>query len=166
MFYKLRDRFRRGYFAHRVQALLDTPAVGLGAASAPIVLSQLQHKDLLMYMAAIKSFARQLPPSAVHVVNDGSLTQQDCALLAQHVPGIHFHALADCREPGLPTGGTWERLIVIARLAQTHYVIQLDADTLTRGAIGEGEFSGREADDLAGTGTSSAQSRTEEKSPP
>lgn len=137
MFYKLKDRLRRSHFAHQVQGLLATPAITLGEASAPIVLSQLQHKDLLMYLAAIKSFARQLAPSAVHVVNDGSLTPQDCALLAQHVPGIRFHALADSREPGLPSGGTWERLIAIARLSQTHYVIQLDADTLTRGAIDE-----------------------------
>ncbi len=137
MFYKLKDRLRRSHFGRQVQSLLATPAITLGEASAPIVLSQLQHKDLLMYLAAIKSFARQLSPSAVHVVNDGSLTPQDCALLAQHVPGIRFHALADCREPGLPSGGTWERLIAIARLSQTHYVVQLDADTLTRGAIGE-----------------------------
>lgn len=137
MFYKLKDRLRRSQFANQVQNLLNTPAILLGEASSPIVLSQLQHKDLLMYLAAIKSFARQLPPSAVHVVNDGSLTAQDCALLAQHVPEIQFHTLSDCREPGLPIGGTWERLIAIARLSRSHYVIQLDADTLTRGAISE-----------------------------
>ena len=137
MFYKLKDRLRRRHFASQVQNLLDTPAITLGDASSPIVLSQLQHKDLLMYLAAIKSFARQLPPSAVHVVNDGSLNAQDCALLTRHVPGIRFHALSDCREPGLPSGGTWERLIAIARLSRSHYVIQLDADTLTRGPISE-----------------------------
>lgn len=90
-----------------------------------------------MYLAAVKSFARQVPPSTVHVVNDGSLTPEDRALLARHVPGVQFHALEDCREPGLPIGGTWERLTAIAHLSQTHYVIQLDADTLTRGPIDE-----------------------------
>lgn len=137
MFYKLKDCMRRNHFARQVQSLLNTPAIRLGEASAPIVLSQLQHKDLLMYLAAIKSFARQLPPSAVHVVDDGSLTAQDYGLLGQHVPGIRFHALADCRVAGLPRGNTWERLIAIARLSRMHYVIQLDADTLTRGAITE-----------------------------
>lgn len=90
-----------------------------------------------MYLAAVKSFARQVPPGVVHVVDDGSLTSEDRALLVQHVPGVQFHALADCREPGLPIGGTWERLTAIARLSETHYVIQLDADTLTMGPIDE-----------------------------
>jgi hypothetical protein len=90
-----------------------------------------------LYLAAIKSFARYVPPDAVHVVDDGSLTPEDHALLSRHVPGIRFHALADCREPDLPSGGCWERLIAIARLSQTRYVIQLDADTLTRGPINE-----------------------------
>lgn len=90
-----------------------------------------------MYLAAIKSFGRHLPPSAVHVVDDGSLTGEDRTLLAQHVPGVQLHALVDCREPGLPTGGTWERLTAIARLSVSRYVIQLDADTLTKGPIDE-----------------------------
>lgn len=137
MFYKLKDRLRRGYFSRRVQGLLHTAPLELGDATAPVVLSQLQHKDVLMYLAAVKSFARRVPPSIVHVVDDGSLTQDDRALLARHVPDIRFHALVDCREPGLPTGGTWERLTAIACLSQTHYVIQLDADTLTRGPIDE-----------------------------
>ena len=90
-----------------------------------------------MYLAAVKSFARQVPPSAVHVVNDGSLTPEDRTLLVRHVPAVQFHALEEYREPGLPIGGTWERLTAIACLSQTHYVIQLDADTLTRGPIDE-----------------------------
>ena len=137
MFYKLKDQLRRGFFSRRVQGLLHTAPLELGDPAGPVVLSQLQHKDVLMYLAAVKSFARRVPPSVVHVVDDGSLTQEDRALLARHVPDMHFHALVDCREPGLPTGGTWERLIAIARLSQTHYVIQLDADTLTQGPIDE-----------------------------
>src|SRR5512143_1663550 len=130
MFYKLKERLRRGYFSHRVHGLRHTAPIKLGDSTAPAVLSQLQHKDVLMYLAAIKSFARQVPPSSVHVVDDGSLTPQDYVLLSQHIPDICFHSVVDCREPGLPSGGTWERLIAIARLSQTHYVIQLDADTL------------------------------------
>ena len=137
MLYKLKDRLRRGFFSRRVQGLLHTAPVELGSASSPAVLSQLQHKDVLMYLAAIKSFARHVPPSTVHIVDDGSLTLEDHALLSRHVPGIRFQALVDCRAAGLPSGGTWERLIAIARLSQTRYVIQLDADTLTCGAMDE-----------------------------
>ena len=137
MFYKQKDRLRRSYFSWRVQGLLHTAPLELGDASAPVLLSQLQHKDVLMYLAAVKSFARRLPPSIVHVVDDGSLTLEDRALLARHVPGVQFHALEDYREPGLPIGGCWERLTAVVHLSQTNYVIQLDADTLTLGPIDE-----------------------------
>ncbi len=137
MFYKQKDWLQRWVFGRRVKAALKTQPLKLGDAESPQVLSQLQHKDVLMYLAAIKSFALHVPPGGVHVVDDGSLTMEDRSLLAQQVPGVRFHSLEDCREPGLPTGGTWERLIAIARLSQTHYVIQLDADTLTRGPIDE-----------------------------
>lgn len=90
-----------------------------------------------MYLAALKSFARHLSPGEVHVLDDGSLTDIDHALLAQHIPRIQFHVLAECRDPDLPHGACWERLIAIARLSQTRYVIQLDADTLTLAPISE-----------------------------
>lgn len=137
MFHSFKDTLRRQLFRLQVKGILETRPVELNGALPLIVLSQLQHKDVLMYLAAIKSFARHVPPNAVHVVDDGSLTRKDRTLLVQHVPGVQFHALADCREPGLPTGGTWERLTAIARLSESHYVVQLDADTLTRGTIDE-----------------------------
>jgi hypothetical protein len=137
MFYKQKDKLRRWLFAHQVRGVLDTPPLRLAGGAATLVLSQLQHKDVLMYLAAVKSFARHLPPGEVHVVDDGSLTDDDHALLMRHIPGIQFHTLTDCREPGLPQGGTWERLIAIARLSSSRYVIQLDADTLTLAGIDE-----------------------------
>ncbi|PWB59926.1 MAG: hypothetical protein C3F18_00415 [Nitrosomonadales bacterium] len=137
MFYKQKDWLRRWVFDRQVKAILQSQPLELGDMGSPQVLSQLQHKDVLMYLAAIKSFALHVPPGGVHIVDDGSLTAEDRALLAQQVPGMRFLALEDCREPGLPAGGTWERLTAIARLSQNHYVIQLDADTLTRGPIDE-----------------------------
>lgn len=90
-----------------------------------------------MYLAAVKSFAQRLPPREVHVVDDGSLDASDRALLAEHAPGVIFHPLAECRDPALPAGGTWERLTAIAHLSEDRYVVQLDADTLTLDAIDE-----------------------------
>ncbi len=138
MFYKQKSQWQRWWFDRRIRGVLDTPPLLLAIDSAaPVVLSQLQHKDVLMYLAAVKSFARHLPPAEVHVIDDGSLTAGDRELLGKHVPGICFQSLADCREPGLPSGGTWERLIAIARLSETRYVIQLDADTLTLSPIAD-----------------------------
>lgn len=137
MFYTQKNQLRRWWFDLRTQGVLRSPPLVLGDAAAPLLLSQLQHKDVLMYLAAVKSFSRQLPPAGIHVVDDGSLTQGDRDLLQRHIPEIQFHALEAFREPRLPQGACWERLIAIARLSQTQYVIQLDADTLTLGEVGE-----------------------------
>jgi len=138
MFYKQKNQIQRWWFDHCIRGALDTPPVRLDAdIAAPVVLSQLQHKDVLMYLVAVKSFAFHLMPGEVHVVDDRSLTADDVTLLKSHIPGIQFHALSDYRVAGLPKGGTWERLIAIARLSQTRYVIQLDADTLTLDQVSE-----------------------------
>jgi len=137
VFHSFKDTLSRAVFGLQVKGILGTRPIELNGTFPLSVLSQLQHKDVLMYLAAIKSFARHVPPREVHVVDDGSLTKNDRTLLEKHVPGVQFHALTDCREPGLPTGGTWERLTAIARLSESNYVIQLDADTLTKGSIDE-----------------------------
>ncbi len=138
VFYKQKNQIQRFLFDRAIRRVLDTPAVTLSPdPGAPAVLSQLQHKDVRMYLAAIKSFTRQVPVAEVHVVDDGSLTPDDCTLLARHVPSIRVHHIAECRAPGLPTGGTWERLTTIARLSEARYVVQLDADTLALDAMPE-----------------------------
>lgn len=137
MLYGLRDRLRRQLFALQAGAILRTPPLARAGDGGAVVLSQLQHKDVLMYLAAIKSFARWVPVVRVVVVNDGSLRQADLSLLTQHVPGIEFLSLEQCQDPYLPKGGTWERLIAIARLSKDHYVIQLDADTFSLGELSE-----------------------------
>lgn len=137
MFYRQKNQWQRWWFDKRARGVLDAPPVRLDEGGALAVLSQLQHKDLIMYLAAVKSFARHLPPAEVHVVDDGSLTTEDRELLARHIPGVHFHPMADCRQAGLPQGGCWERLTAIARLSRDRYVIQLDADTLTLDRIDE-----------------------------
>jgi len=101
------------------------------------VLSQLQHKDVLMYLLALKSFARRIAPRAVYVVDDGSLTASDAALLSEHIPCLVLLASSAFHSEACPVGGTWERLLAIATLVKDHYVIQLDSDTLTLGPIAE-----------------------------
>lgn len=136
MFYKQKDQFRRWWFGRQTRCVLKSPPISLDEFG-PALLTLLQHKDVQMYLAAIKSFARQLRPNVVHVVDDGSLTNEDHILLGRHIPDVVIHALRTCREDGLPVGGCWERLSAVARLSETQYVIQLDADTLTLGNIPE-----------------------------
>ena len=135
MFYQLKDRVRRRRFASACDGILRAPPVVLDTASRLAVLSQLQHKDVLMYLLAVKSFARHIPPHAVFVVDDGSLSAGDRAMLQEHVPGLNLLELAEFHSAVCPRGGTWERLLAIASLVRDHFVVQLDSDTLTIGPI-------------------------------
>lgn len=137
MLFSLKDKMRRARFARRVDGLADSPPIRLDGALGLHVLSQLQHKDVLLYLAAIKSFCQQVPVECVHVVDDGSLSPEDQALLARHIPGVEILSIAACRDPALPQGGTWERLTAIARLSRHAYVIQLDSDTLALAPLPE-----------------------------
>jgi len=137
MFYQLKDRVRRLRFARACEGVLRAAPVGLDASSSVVLLSQVQHKDVLLLLLAIKSFARQVRPRAVCVLNDGSLSASDCVALRQHIPGLKLLELAEFRSAACPRGGTWERLLAIASLVRDHYVIQLDSDTLTIGPIDE-----------------------------
>jgi len=137
MFYQLKDRVRRYRFAGACKGVLRAAPVALDASSNLVVLSQVQHKDVLLLLLAVKSFARQVRPRTVCVLNDGSLSANDRAVLREHIPGVNLLELAEFRSAICPPGGTWERLLAIASLVRDHYVIQLDSDTLTIGLIEE-----------------------------
>lgn len=127
-----RRRFARPDFAR----ILKTPPV-LSRDDGALVVSQLQHADVLQYLVAAKSFAHYTGFGRFALLDDGTLTAPDRALLVHHLPAIAFHAMRDVRRGSLPAGGTWERLITIAELSADRYVIQLDADTVTRALLDE-----------------------------
>ena len=133
MFYKLKDKLGRYMFNRAAIGILATPPVTLNGDLAVTVLSQLQHKDLLLYLIALKSFSRYIPMQQVVVINDGSLTRNDRSILQSHVNGIQIRNAAEFRAKSCPQGGCWERLLAIAKFSQHGYVIQLDADTITLG---------------------------------
>ena len=137
MFYRIKDRLRRAHFRHECREVLEAPPLALESSSPAIVFSQLPHKDLMMFLVALRSFVRYVPVKGVHLLNDGSVTAEDRALLREHIPGLVFHELADFRSTVCPSGGCWERLLGIAELVRDHYVIQLDSDTLAISAIDE-----------------------------
>lgn len=137
MSYFIKDKLNRAQFSFACRRIRETAPLELDPASGLALLSQLQHKDVLMYLLALKSFARRVRPAAVYVLNDGSLTAGDVGLLKRHVPALALLDIADYRSGVCPAGGTWERLLAIAELCQRHYVIQLDADTLATGPLEE-----------------------------
>jgi hypothetical protein len=130
MFYKLRTRLNKRYFDWRARGIFDTPPVRCRQGSSLVVLTQLHHPDLTMYMAAAKSFCRFVQPGRFVIVDDG-LTASDRATLQRHFENLSFVPSRQLASPECPTGGCWERLLGIAELNAQHYVVQLDADTIT-----------------------------------
>lgn len=130
MFYSLRTKLNKQWFNLRARSILDTPAVQRDPNSPVVVLTMLHHPDVTMYMVAAKSFCRFLRPGRFVVADDG-LLESDRALLRTHFEGIEFIPTSQTRSTRTPKGGCWERLLSIAGLTDQHYVIQLDADTVT-----------------------------------
>jgi hypothetical protein len=137
MLFRLRDQMLRLKFAGACKGVFRTAPVAMDPSSDVVVLSQLQHKDVLMYLLALKSLAHRISTRAVYVVDDGTLTASDAALLREHIPGLVLLAASAFHSDACPVGGTWERLLAIATLVHDHYVVQLDSDTLTLGPIAE-----------------------------
>jgi len=137
MLFELRDRVRRARFAGECSGVLHTAPIALDTTADVVLLSQVQHKDVLMFLLAVKSIARQIRLRAVYVLDDASLSGNDRARLRDHIPGLTLFELAEHRSAACPSGGTWERLLAISSLVRDHYVIQLDSDTLTVGSIDE-----------------------------
>jgi hypothetical protein len=137
MFYNLKDKLRRAIFSRSVHLILSTKPVDINSNNNIALLTQLQHKDVLLALIALKSFTFRIPVGAIYVLNDGSLTTADIETLSYHIPKVEFLKMEDAYSELCPKGGTWERLLTISRLIKDHYVIQLDSDTLTLSDIPE-----------------------------
>lgn len=128
------QRLKRDYFrlqhGKAIASIRSTPPVARGDLPF-VLLSMVQSRDVLAYLVAVKSFVHFANPDRIVVVCDQSLTAADRSLLRQHVPHLELREAGEFTHPDIPRGGTWERLYAIAGLVRDHYVVQLDADTLT-----------------------------------
>ena len=129
-FDNLRRRWAVRQFNKAAAGVMDTPPQVLGK-DGPMLLSMVHHRDVLPYLLALKSFAQHLLPSRVVVVADKTIDASDEAMFRQQVPEIELRRAHEFERPGVPVGGTWERLMAIAHYVSEAYVIQLDADTMT-----------------------------------
>ncbi len=131
MFYSIKDKLNRYRFSYTCRQVFNTAPVTAGTDQPVAVLTQLQHKDLTMFLVAIKTFANKVPLAKIFIINDGSLTAADQALLRSHLPIADIHDRTQFSAAGCPSGGCWERLLAIADFVKDYFVIQLDSDTLT-----------------------------------
>ena len=130
MINRLRTKLNKRWFDWQARAIYDTPPIRCAAGSRLVVLTQLHHPDLTMYMVAAKSFARWVKPGRFVIVDDG-LTDADRTMLQRHFESVSFIRSRDASSPNCPRGACWERLLSIADLNADEYVVQLDADTIT-----------------------------------
>ena len=126
---KITEHIHRAHFGWAVRAIRNTAPLTPGGDHF-IALSMVQHRDVLPYLLALKSFARFLRPARVVLIADPTLTGDDRTLLRQHVPHIELRDASEFRRDGIPQGGCWERLSAISEYANDAYVVQLDADTV------------------------------------
>ncbi len=130
MFFSIRNKLNKSWFDWRVRKVFETNVAKCDPNSNLVILSQLYHPDLAMFMVAAKSFSRYVQPHKYVIVDDG-LTDSDRETLRGHFENIEFIKTEQVDTGSCPRKGCWERLISIADLNTDHYVIQLDADTLT-----------------------------------
>lgn len=133
---KLMRKLREGQFLRAARGILKTPPLR-AADDGVILFSMIGTKVLLPYLVAVKSLHAQLRRGRVVILDDGSLTAADKAVLAQQLDHPRVIPIASVVTGPCPQGGTWERLLTILDLRQDAYVIQLDSDTVTLGPVPE-----------------------------
>lgn len=130
MFDRLRNKLNVRWFDLSTRGIFSTPPVQCDPASELVIVSQLHPPAIGMYLLAAKSFARYVTPREFVVVAD-RLTEADRACLARHFSNIRFIPIGEVDTGRCLRGGTWERIITIARECANGFVVQLDSDTLT-----------------------------------
>jgi hypothetical protein len=125
---------RKMWHDQAAAAVLTTPPIK-AKNDGVILFSMIGTRVLYPYLVAIKSLHHQLQRGRIVVLDDGSLTKADKKILKDHLDDPRIIAIESVDTGDCPVGGTWERLLTILDLRQDNYVIQLDSDTITTGAI-------------------------------
>jgi hypothetical protein len=129
---------RAGSWSHErvARAVLDTPPI-IAANDGVVLFSMIGTAVLLPYLVAIKSLHFQLKRGRIVLLNDGTLTADDKAVLARHCDNPVILEKPDIETAPCPRDNCWERLLAILDQRSDAYVIQLDSDTVTTGPVPE-----------------------------
>ncbi|HEU0044186.1 hypothetical protein [Sphingomonas sp.] len=118
------------------RGVLDTPPIR-PRNDGVVLFSMLGSRAVLPYLVAVKSLHHQLGRGRVEILDDGSLTAADRRTLAHHCGDPVIHHIDAVDTGPCPRGGTWERLLTILDLRSADYIVQIDSDTVTCGAVPE-----------------------------
>lgn len=122
--------------AEAIADVLETPPIA-PRQDGVVLFSMIGTAVLLPYLVAVKSLWRELGRGRVAILDDGTLTAQDRAILAHHCGDPEIFSLAQVPTQGFPKGGCWERFLTILDHRGGEYWIQLDSDTVTIGPVPE-----------------------------
>lgn len=126
----IKKRIDWKWFNFRCSGIFNTPSIRCDPESNIVVVSQMHHNYMAMYLLAVKSFARYIRPRYFVLVDDG-LLDEDKRVLTAHLGKVHFVRRQDVALEACPAGGCWERILTLSHENQSYYTVQLDADTLT-----------------------------------
>jgi hypothetical protein len=133
MFYRYKRQAETAWFRFNARDIFKTAPLECDAAAEATFVSQVCHRDIAMYLVALKSFGHFIRPKKVVAIDDMSLTRSDKAILSHHVQPIKIIPINDVNNENCPKGGCWERLLYISDCVSTSYVVQVDSDTVTVG---------------------------------
>jgi hypothetical protein len=119
-----------------VAGILATPPIE-PRADGLVLFSMIGTAVLLPYLVAVKSLWHELRRGRVAILDDGTLTAQDKAVLAHHCGDPEIFSIAQVQIGPFPRGGCWERFLTILDHRHAEYWIQLDSDTVTLGPVPE-----------------------------
>lgn len=130
MLHDLTQRFNRWRFYRAARGITAVDPIHARDDAVRIV-SSVSHLDLYMYLVALKTFQRFVPRGRPWILDDGSLSPDDIAVLRDHANPAEIVRLDDVAYGGGTKGVRWGILLTMADLAQDNYVLQLDSDTVT-----------------------------------
>jgi len=134
---KIQERINKNLFSNAARKIRSTPPLSVNKQGDVIIVSQVYHDAVDMTLLALKSFMKNLGRGSIELIDDGSLTNDDKLVLQMHLPNVKIIHINTIETGDCPQGGTWERLIWILNRSKNAYVIQVDTDTLTVGALPE-----------------------------
>src|SRR3990167_9311752 len=125
-------RLRERLHVWNSRAVLETPPL-VPRDDGVIMFSMIGTRVLQPYLVAVKSLHHFLGRGRAVILDDGSLTERDKAILGEHLGNPEIFSAASTDTRGCPTCSSWKRLFMLLELRRESYVIQLDSDTITIG---------------------------------
>jgi len=108
--------------AAAIAEILDTPPI-VPRRDGVVLFSMIGTAVVLPYLVAVKSLWHQLGKGRIALLDDGTLTGADRAILAHHCGDPEILSIARVDTTGFPRGGCWERFLSILDRRSSEYWI-------------------------------------------